>query len=98
MAAYVIADIEVTEPVEYEEYKRLAGPTPELFGGRYIVRGAPVSVVEGEWVPRRFVVLEFPTLEQAKAWYDSTEYSKAKAIRHRTAKSNVIMVEGVKPA
>jgi len=72
--------------------------TPELFGGRYIVRGSPVHQVEGEWMPKRFVVLEFPSLEQAKAWYDSEEYGKAKVVRHRTAKSNVIMVEGVKPA
>ncbi len=98
MAAYVIADIEVLEPVEYEEYKKLAGPTPAQFGGRYIVRGAPVHVIEGEWSPKRFVILEFPSLEQAKAWYESEAYSRAKAIRHRTARSNVIMVEGVTPA
>ncbi len=98
MAAYVIADIEVTEPVEYEEYKRLAGPTPEKFGGRYIVRGAPVEVLEGEWMPKRFVILEFPSLEQAKAWYHSEEYSKARAIRRRTATARVIVVDGVKPA
>lgn len=95
MAAYVIADIEVTEPVEYEEYKRLAGPTPEKFGGRYIVRGAPVEVLEGEWMPKRFVILEFPSLEQAKAWYHSEEYSKARAIRRRTATARVIVVDGV---
>ncbi len=98
MAAYVIADIEVTEPVGYEEYKRLAGPTPEKFGGRYIVRGAPVEVLEGEWMPKRFVILEFPSLEQAKAWYHSEEYSKARAIRRRTATARVIVVDGVKPA
>jgi uncharacterized protein (DUF1330 family) len=98
MTAYVIADIEVLEPVEYEEYKKLAGPTPAKFGGRYIVRGAPVHVVEGDWSPKRFVILEFPSLEQARAWYDSEEYGRAKAIRHRTARSNVIFVEGANPA
>ncbi len=98
MAAYVIADIEVTEPVEYEEYKRLAGLTPEKFGGRYVVRGAPVEVLEGEWTPKRFVILEFPSLEQAKAWYHSEEYSKAREIRRRTATARVIVVDGVKPA
>jgi uncharacterized protein (DUF1330 family) len=98
MTAYVIADIDVIEPVEYEEYKRLAGPTPALYGGRYIVRGAPVEKMEGEWTPKRFVVLEFPSLEQARAWYDSPEYSPAKAIRHRTAQSSVIIVDGVKPS
>jgi uncharacterized protein (DUF1330 family) len=91
----MIADIEVLDPVAYEEYKRLASPTPAQFGGRYIVRGAPVQVVEGDWSPKRLVVLEFPSLEQAKAWYESEEYSRAKAIRHQSARSNLIFVEGV---
>lgn len=98
MAAYVIADIEVVEPIEYEEYKKHGPPTAALYGGKYIVRGGTVEVAEGDWMPRRFVVVEFPSLEQAKAWYTSPEYAPAKAIRHRTAKSNVIIVEGVKPA
>jgi len=95
MPAYVIADIEVLDPVAYEEYKRLASPTPAQFGGRYIVRGAPVQIVEGEWSPRRLVILEFPSLAQAKAWYESEEYSQARAIRHQSARSNLIFVEGV---
>ena len=95
MSAYIIADIEVLEPVEYEEYKKRATGTPELFGGRYIVRGGAAQVLEGEWAPKRFVILEFPSLEQARAWYESQEYGAAKAIRHRAAKSNLILVEGV---
>ncbi len=95
MPAYVIADIEVLDPVAYEEYKRLAGPTPAQFGGRYIVRGGPVQVVEGTWSPKRLVVLEFSSLEQAKAWYESEEYSRARAIRHQSARSHLIFVEGV---
>ncbi len=98
MSAYVIADIEVLDPVAYEEYKRLAGPTPAQFGGRYIVRGAPVQIVEGTWSPRRLVVLEFPSLEQARAWYESEEYSRARAIRHQAARSHLIFVEGVTTA
>jgi uncharacterized protein (DUF1330 family) len=94
MAAYVIADIEVLEPVEYEDYKKLAGPTPALYGGKYVVRGGKTEVAEGEWTPKRFVILEFPSMAQAKAWYDSAEYGPAKAIRHRTAKSSVIFAEG----
>jgi uncharacterized protein (DUF1330 family) len=95
MSAYVIADIEVIEPVEYEDYKKLAGPTAAQFGGRYVVRGGATEVAEGEWTPRRFVILEFPSMEQAKAWYNSAEYGQAKAVRQRTAKSNVIFAEGL---
>lgn len=95
MPAYVIADIEVTDPVAYEEYKRLAGPTPAPFGGRYIVRGGAVEIAEGEWQPKRVVVLEFPDMASAKAWYESPEYSHARAIRQRAARSNLIFVEGV---
>ncbi len=94
MAAYIIADIEVLDPVEYEEYKKRATGTPERFGGRYIVRGGTVQVLEGEWSPKRFVILEFPSAEHARAWYESQEYGQAKAIRHRTARSNLILVEG----
>jgi uncharacterized protein (DUF1330 family) len=97
MAAYVIADIEVLEPTEYEDYKKLAGPTAALYGGKYVVRGGKTEVAEGEWTPKRFVVIEFPTMAQAKAWYDSAEYGPAKAIRHRTAKSSVIFAEGTLP-
>jgi uncharacterized protein (DUF1330 family) len=95
MAAYVIADIEVLEPIEYEDYKKLAGPSVAVFGGRYVVRGGKVDIAEGDWTPKRFVILEFPTMAQARAWYDSAEYGQVKAIRHRTAKSRVIFAEGL---
>jgi len=93
MAAYVIVDIEVTEPVEYEEYKRLAAPTVSAYGGRYVVRGGRVQVLEGEWPTNRFVVLEFDTAERARQWWDSPEYGVAKAVRHRTARTKMILVE-----
>lgn len=98
MPAYVIADIEVIEPIEYEEYKKHGAPTAAVYGGIYIVRGGAVEVAEGDWTPHRFVVVEFPTMAQAKTWYNSPEYAPAKEIRHRTAKSNVIFVEGTNPA
>jgi uncharacterized protein (DUF1330 family) len=94
VAAYVIVDIEVTEPVEYEEYKRLAAPTAALYGGRYIVRGGVTERLEGDWVPKRLVVLEFPTVVQAKAWWNSPEYRTAKGIRQRTAHTQMIVVQG----
>jgi uncharacterized protein (DUF1330 family) len=93
MAAYVIVDIEVTEPVEYAEYKELAGPTVAAYGGRYVVRGGKVQVLEGEWPTNRFVVLEFEDADQARKWWHSPEYEEAKAIRHRTARTKMILVE-----
>lgn len=93
MAAYVIVDIEVTEPLEYEEYKKLAAPAVEACGGRYVVRGGKVEVLEGDWPTNRFVVLEFDDADQAKRWWASPEYGEAKAIRHRTARTKMIVVE-----
>ncbi len=95
MAAYVIVDIEVTEPVEYEEYKKKAAPTVTAYGGRYVARGGKAEILEGGWVPRRLVVLEFPTVEQAKAWWSSPEYAEARAIRWRTARTSMVVVEGM---
>ena len=95
MPAYVIVDITVTDPVGYEEYKKLAAPTVAMFGGKYIVRGNPVEVLEGDWAPKRLVILEFESVAQAKKWWSSPEYSKAKELRHATANSRMIAVEGV---
>ena len=95
MAAYVIVDIEVTDPVGYEEYKRLAAPTVAAYGGRYVVRGGAAETVEGDWVPRRLVVLEFESAEQAKRWCGSPEYAVARAVRQRTARSNMVIVAGL---
>lgn len=94
MAAYVIVDIDITDPARYEEYKRLAGPTVGAHGGRYIVRGGKVSALEGGWQPGRIVILEFPTAEKAKAWWSCAEYDAAKRIRHAAARSRMIVVEG----
>jgi uncharacterized protein (DUF1330 family) len=95
MPAYVIVNIDVKDPVRYEEYKRRAAPTVAAFDGRYIVRGGPAEVVEGEWMPKRVVVLEFPSLARAREWLHSPEYAPARAIRHETAVSEMILVEGM---
>jgi len=95
MAAYVIVDIEVIEPIEYEEYKQLAAPTVAAYGGRYVVRGGAAETLEGDWIPHRLVVLEFESVEQARRWWDSPEYSAARAIRQRTARTNMVVVTGV---
>ncbi len=98
MSAYVILDIEVTDPERYEQYKQLSTRALAAFGGRFAVRGGRVEVVEGNWSPHRVVVLEFESVAQAKAWYDSPEYQKAKAVRQGSSRSTMILVEGPQTA
>lgn len=95
MAAYVIAEVNVTDPKLYEEYRKLVPATVEKYGGRFLVRGGAVQSKEGGWNPARTVILEFPSMAQANAWYHSPEYAPALAIRGRAANSRLILVEGV---
>ena len=94
MPAYVIVELEVTEPVEYEQYKRIAGATVRKYGGKYIVRGGPCETLEGDWDPKRIVVLHFADADRAKAWLHSPEYAEPRKMRHRTAKTRMILAEG----
>lgn len=95
MTAYVVVDIAVHDPQGYEEYKRLAPPAVARFGGKYLVRGGKTEALEGEWSPSRLVILEFPGVEQAKQWLTSEEYRPARALRHKTALTKMIVAEGV---
>jgi uncharacterized protein (DUF1330 family) len=95
VAAYVIADIDVHNPEKFEEYRKQASATAAEFGGKYLVRGGKLEVLEGQWNPTRFVIIEFPSVENAKAWWDSQAYAGPKAIRQASAKSNFIVVEGM---
>ena len=95
MTAYVIVDIEVTDAAGYEEYKKLAPPTLAVYGGKYIARGGGTEVLEGNWTPNRLVILQFESVERAKAWLNSPEYSGARSLRHKYARSNMVVVEGV---
>ena len=95
MSAYVIADVEVLDSAAYEEYRQQVPATIAAFGGRYLVRGGALTVLEGTWSPKRCVVLEFPSMAQLKAWYDSPAYVPLRAIRERSTKSNLVMVEGL---
>jgi uncharacterized protein (DUF1330 family) len=94
VAAYVIVNIDVTDPVGYKEYKKLAAPAVVARGGKYLVRGGAVEVLEGDWTPKRVVVLEFESVAQAREWWDSAEYRPAKALRQKTAITDMIVVEG----
>ena len=95
MAAYIIVNVTINDPTRYDEYKQLAGPTVEAYGGRYIVRGGETATLEGEWQPGRVVVLEFPSSERAKEWWGSPEYAPAKEIRQAIATTDMIVVDGV---
>lgn len=97
MSAYVINDMVVTDPDLFEEYKKLSPPTVALYGGRFLVRGGALDLCEGERLPQRLVILEFPSAVQARAWIDSPEYAPARAVRQRASRSNVVIVEGVAP-
>ena len=95
MSAYVVIEIIIKNPEGYKEYKRLAPPTIAAYGGKYLARGGKAENLEGDWQPNRIVILEFESVEKAKQWLDSEEYQEAKALRHKYASSNAIVVEGV---
>lgn len=97
MAAYIIAEVTVHNPAEYEDYKKLTPGSLKNYQGKFIVRGAQTESLEGEWHPKRIVVLEFPSVTLAKAWWASEEYAPAKALRQRTAHTKMLLVEGYQP-
>ncbi len=95
MTAYVIVDIEVTDPATYETYKQLAPPAVAAYGGRYVARGGRTETLEGDWAPTRLVILQFESIERARAWLESPEYREARALRHRSARSRMVVIEGL---
>jgi uncharacterized protein (DUF1330 family) len=94
MAAYVIVEVEVHNPDAYEDYKALTPSSIAAYNGKFIVRGGTTETLEGDWEPKRIVVLEFPTIEKANAWWHSAEYAPAKSIRQQNATTRMILVEG----
>jgi uncharacterized protein (DUF1330 family) len=95
MAGYVIAEVEVKDAALFEEYRKEVPATIARYGGRYLVRGGAVETKEGGWSPKRLVVLEFPSVEDARRWYESPDYAPALALRLKAASSRVVIVEGV---
>ena len=94
-SGYVIASVTVTDPVKYEDYKKWSTIAMQAHGAEVCVRGGQVEVMEGDWNPGRTVVLKFPSFDQAKAFYQSTEYQRAKAAREGAAVMRLVVVEGV---
>jgi uncharacterized protein (DUF1330 family) len=95
MPAYVLVDVDVTDPDRYDRYRPLAAASVERHGGRYLVRGGESEVLEGDRQPCRLVVLEFPDTDAARAWYHSADYGEAKATRAGAATGSFILVDGV---
>jgi uncharacterized protein (DUF1330 family) len=95
MPAYIVVQVDVTKPAEYEEYKKMVPASLAAYDGTFVVRGGACETLEGSWLPKRLVVIEFPTVDKARQWWSSDEYRDAKALRQRTTNTEMIVVEGV---
>jgi uncharacterized protein (DUF1330 family) len=95
MKAYVLAHIRVLDPERMKSYSQMATPIVESFGGRYLVRGGKVDVLEGSYSHTRTVIIEFPDAAAAHAWWNSTEYKDAKTLRQEIAQTDLTLVEGI---
>lgn len=95
MAAYLVVDIEVTNPAQFEEYKKLAPAAIAKYGGRYLIRGGAYEAIEGDWKPQRLTVVEFESMEKAKAFYNSPEYQVAIKVRQGAAHFKLLLVQGI---
>ena len=95
MPAFVIVEVEITDPEKYQEYVKVVPPTIAAYGGRFVVRGGKADNLEGDWNPKRIVVLEFPSVERAREWWASDEYETPKALRQSASVARMIVVEGV---
>jgi uncharacterized protein (DUF1330 family) len=95
MTAYVIAETEITDPERFERYKAASPSSVAAGGGRFLVRGGELAVLEGDWQPSRLVMLEFENLQAAKQWYESELYQEAKKLREGAAHFRMVSVQGI---
>jgi uncharacterized protein (DUF1330 family) len=95
MAAYVIGEVDVMDPAAYEDYRKQVGAVVTKYGGRFIARGGKVETLEGGWSPKRLVLLEFPSMEQALKWYRSPEYAPLIKLRQKASRGKLVALEGV---
>jgi uncharacterized protein (DUF1330 family) len=98
MTAFVISEIEDVDPALIDQYRAMAQVAIPKHGGRYIVRGGAIETVEGAWAPKQIVIVEFPTIEQARVWYRSADYAQALKLRQTALRRRLIFVEGVASA
>jgi len=95
MAAYVIGEVDVMDPAAYEDYRKRVGAVVAQYGGRFIARGGKVEALEGGWSPKRLVLLEFPSMEQALKWYRSPEYAPLIKLRQKASRGKLVALEGM---
>jgi uncharacterized protein (DUF1330 family) len=95
MPAYVVAEVEIVNPEGYKTYTQQVGATVEKYGGRFLVRGGQAHPLEGEWPEVRRVIIEFPSVDRARQWWDSTEYAEPKKLRRANSKGRLLLIEGV---
>jgi uncharacterized protein (DUF1330 family) len=95
MTAYVVIDVQSTDEAKAARYRELSGPSIERHGGRFLVRGGPFDVLEGDWVPTRLVIIEFASVEAAREWYESEDYREARAVRAGAGAWRMVVVDGL---
>jgi uncharacterized protein (DUF1330 family) len=95
MPAYVVIETDVTDPERYEQYKVAGSLSVAAAGGRYLVRGGELVVLEGDWQPSRLVVLEFEDLAAARRWHESAAYQEARKLREGAARLRAVAVQGI---
>ena len=95
IAAYAVRTVSITDPPGFEAYRQMVPATVARYGGKFVVRGGQMEMLEGNWAPKRLGVIEFESAERAKQWWASEDYREAKALRQRTAQTNLIVIEGV---
>ena len=95
MPAYIIVDLEITDPALFDQYRAAVPATISAYGGKYLVRGGAFEALEGNWRPKRVIVLQFDNMARLKEWYGSPDYAPLRSLRAKCAKANVIAVEGL---
>lgn len=95
MAAYLISDVSVKDAEAFESYRTRAAASIAQYGGRYLVRGGAIEPLEGGWTPGTLIVVEFPDLDRARAWYRSPEYASALEFRDKALSRNLVLVDGI---
>ena len=94
MAVYLVADLNITNPEEFQKYGQRVVDIVKQYGGRYLVRGGESEILEGNWKPKRLTIVEFPTTEHVKRWYESPEYQAIIGFRHRSARDHLTIISG----
>ena len=95
MTAFLISDVTVRDADAFQTYRTRAAASIVQHGGKYLARGGKIELLEGAWEPRTIIIVEFPTIEQARAWYRSPEYAAALGVRDEALSRNLILVDGI---